>query len=220
MALFNIGDEIHILTENNNMYHIKRHTVTNIIQGGYYEIFDGEKKDSVSIHSNNIFKNCNDAFKERDRRIKSKKQEALNNEILLKQTIHEKRKKEYLLNQSKNKVTYKTNYLPMQKKSKPSSNNPYTEEELKELAHRIHRKLLKQYSKITKVTKKQTYKPRNNFGLRNPNEKKFVEYKPARRRYNPRYDGDARIRPVSKEIESRVRVIKNSSGIVIGVEKY
>lgn len=150
MALFNIGDEIHILTENNNMYHIKRHTVTNIIQGGYYEIFDGEKKDSVSIHSNNIFKNCNDAFKERDRRIKSKKQEALNNEILL----------------------------------------------------------------------KQTYKPRNNFDLRNPNEKKFVEYKPARRRYNPRYDGDARIRPVSKEIESKVRVIKNSSGIVIGVEKY
>ena len=191
--LYTIGDEIHVLEEKNNMYFIKRYTITNIIHNKYYELFDGEKKDTVSIYSNNIFKNCDNAFNERDKRIREKQ-------------------KHYT--KIKPNKPIKTN---PQKQNKKTIKNPYTDEEIKELAYRIHRRILKQ---STKPIQKSHSTPKNNYGLKNPREKRIVEYKPPKRRYNPRYDGDVRIRPVNEGIGKRIRVIKNASGVVIKIEEY
>lgn len=191
--LYTIGDEIHILEEKNNMYFIKRYTITNIIHNKYYELFDGEKKDSVSIYSNNIFKNCDTAFNERNKRIKESQ-------------------KHY----AKIKSNKPIRITPLNQ-NKNTIKNSYTDEEIKELAHRIRRKILKQ---STKQVQKPYSTQKNNYGLKNPKEKTFIKYKPTKRRYNPRYDGDAKIRPIDEGIGKKIRVIKNSSGIVIKIEEY
>lgn len=101
--LYAIGDEIHLLEEKNNMYFIKRYTITNIIHNEYYELFDGEKKDSVSIYSNNIFKNCDTAFNERDKRIKYKQKLNEKNKI-----TYQKIKEDQIKNNKRQLITSRT----------------------------------------------------------------------------------------------------------------
>ena len=218
--LYTIGDEIHLLEEKNNMYFIKRYTITNIIHNKYYELFDGEKKDSVSIYSNNIFKNCDTAFKERNKRIKEKQKLNEKNKI-----TYQKIKEDQLKNQQKTINNFSNN---------TSSNKPtltqigtstlknyYTKKELKELSMKIQKRILEKKIKSSNKNKqKKTTTQHYSLGLKNPKEKRVVEYKPPKRRYNPRYDGDAKIRPIDEGIGKRIRVIKNSSGIVIKVEEY
>lgn len=218
--LYAIGDEIHLLEEKNNMYFIKRYTITNIIHNEYYELFDGEKKDSVSIYSNNIFKNCDTAFNERDKRIKYKQKLNEKNKITYKKIKEDQIKKQQktINNFSNNTSSNKTTLTQI---GTSTLKNYYTKKELKELSMRIQKRILEKKIKTTNKNKqKKTTSQHYSSGLKNPKEKRVVEYKPPKRRYNPRYDGDAKIRPIDEGIGKQIRVIKNSSGIVIKVEEY
>lgn len=219
--LYTVGDEIHLLEEKNDMYFIKRYTITNIIHNKYYELFDGEKKDSVSIYSNNIFKNCDTAFNERDKRIKYKQKLNEKNKITYQKIKEDQIKKQQktINNFSNNTSSNKTTLTQI---GTSTLKNYYTKKELKELSMKIQKRILEKKIKSSNKNKqkKTTTTQHYSFGLNNPQEKRVVEYKPPKRRYNPRYDGDAKIRPIDEGIGKRIRVIKNSSGIVIKVEEY
>lgn len=219
--LYTIGDEIHLLEEKNGMYFIKRYTITNIIHNKYYELFDGEKKDSVSIYSNNIFKNCDNAFNERDKRIKNKQKLDERNKITHPKIKEDKiRKQQKTINSFSNNIS--SNKTTLTQIGTSTLKNHYSKKEIKELALRIQKRILEKRFKSTNKNKqnKTTTTQHYSLGLKNPKEKRIIEYKPPKRRYNPRYDGDVKIRPLNEGIGERIRVIKNSSGVVIGVEKY
>lgn len=215
--MFNLGDEVHVLEEKDNMYFIKKYTVTNIIHRQYYELSDGEKQKTISVDSNNIFKDCDLAFKERNRRIKNKQVLVRRNKI-----IQSKIKQEQIRKQQNTKVqdtkSKPVSEITVTQIGKSTIKNYYSKQELKELALRVQERILeKRYAKNSI----KSYSKRNNNPLmQNSSEKKFVEYKPPKRRYNPRYDGDVKVRPIHRGIKQRVRVIKNASGAVIKVEKY